>query len=285
MITLTYQSSYPQLLKQYRRAVFGLHTYCPRCGFKKPQKISSTCYWCKRCRRRFSLASCSVFKGSKLPLKKLILLLECWLKGIPVKQTAGLMGLSRQTVYRWYRKFRENSPEIKEKFSQDDTLVLDDSYFGGRRKENRGRRCPLKTLVLGLFSFKEKKIKTLIMPYMDFRVIATFLSFNMPRETRLFSDDHVSYLYAKNWLRLRYHTLINHQVRFLETNPIENVWSVMKYKLRSIYHHATKRYMPDYIKELTYRFNTRDNPNNAFEFLWKTGQNFRYKHYVLAPYQ
>lgn len=215
-------------------------------------------------------------------MDKLILLLECWLKGMPVKQTVGLTKLSRQTVYRWHRKFRENVPELKERFNQGDTCLVDDSYFGGRRKGKRGRGAAGKTLVLGLYSLNERKLVTQAIPSMDFKIIATFLNFNINRNSRLFSDDYMSYYYAKNWLKLKYHTLINHEVSFKETNPIENVWSVMKYKLRSIYHHATKSYMADYIKELTYRFNTRDNPDNAFEFLWKTSQNYRWKTYTLA---
>jgi len=81
MLILTYQSSYPQLLRQYRRAVFGgQRTHCPHCGYKKPQKISLTRYWCKKCRKRFSLTSCSIFKGAKLPLDKLILICQALAK-------------------------------------------------------------------------------------------------------------------------------------------------------------------------------------------------------------
>lgn len=275
MMVLTYQMSYPQLLKRFREAVFGKKVFCPHCGYKKPRKISSTKYWCKKCRKRFSLTSCTIFKGSKLPLEKLILLLECFLKGFKVKQTQELIGVSRKAVSHWFQKFRENVPEIeREEFFESDIFVLDDSYFGGKRKENKGRKTPFKTIVLGLLNKSFGKVKVCCVPSLHFKIVASFLNFYLPsKKVKLFSDSFKSYQLAKKWLKLENHTLIDHQKRFKETNPVENVWSVMKRKLREIYHHATRKYMPFYVKELAYRFNTRNNPDDAFSFLRKVSRN------------
>jgi len=203
-------------------------------------------------------------------LDRIYCLLDCWLQEMPVKQTARLTNLSRQTVSRYFRKFRLVVPELKEKLNGS-VIVMDDSYFGGKRKGKRGRGATGKTLVFGALDQQASQIKVFELESMDFRVIATCISHHTNREAKFISDDYSSYQYAASWLKT-VNVFINHAVRFKETNPIENVWSVFKNKLIRMYHHATKRYMFEYIKELAYRFNSRLNPDDPFAFIQKTLQ-------------
>ena len=148
---------------------------------------------------------------------------------------------------------------------------MDDSYFGGKRKGKRGRGAAGKTLVFGALDQQANQVKVFKLETMDFRAIATYISHHTDRQAKFISDDYLSYQLAAAWLKT-VNVFINHAVRFKETNPIENVWSVFKNKLTRMYHHATKRYMFDYIKELAYRFNSRLNPDDPFVFIQKTLQ-------------
>ncbi|PIS31943.1 MAG: hypothetical protein COT41_00260 [Candidatus Portnoybacteria bacterium CG08_land_8_20_14_0_20_40_83] len=259
-----------QLLLLFKKAILGKRARCGYCGSFKVRRTKDNRFWCRKCRKRFSLKSASFLKGSRLPLDRIYCLLDCWLQEMPVKQTARLTNLSRQTVSRYFRKFRLVVPELKEKLNGS-VIVMDDSYFGGKRKGKRGRGATGKTLVFGALDQQASQIKVFELESMDFRVIATCISHHTNREAKFISDDYSSYQYAASWLKT-VNVFINHAVRFKETNPIENVWSVFKNKLIRMYHHATKRYMFEYIKELAYRFNSRLNPDDPFAFIQKTLQ-------------
>lgn len=271
MISLQCSYTKKQLQKEFLKTIFGKRINCGYCGSFKVRRTTDNRFFCSKCRRKFSLISLTFLKGSKLSLKKIYLLLDCWLKELPVKQTVQLTNVSRQTVSKYFRKFRCNAPEINEMFSG--TIVMDDSYFGGRRKGKRGRGAAGKTLFMGLLEqSSQSRVKTFKLENMSFKPIATHINFNTDkRNSRYISDDYPSYQMASRWLKTKY-VIINHQVRFKETNPIENVWSVFKNKLKRIYHHATRKYMEEYIRELTYRFNTRYNPDDPLSFLQKTLQ-------------
>jgi len=272
MISLQSSFTKKQLIKSFKKVLLGKRLSCGYCKYGRVILCKSDKrYWCRKCRRKSSLKSLSLFKGSKLSWEKLYLLLELWLNEITAKQAVKLSRLSLRTVYRYYRLFRLKAPEINGKFNSD-ILVMDDSYFGGKRKGKRGRGAAGKTIVLGLRSKRQDQIKTLAVPDLYFKRIGAFISFSVSPDSSLISDSFPRYQEAADWLRFNNHFFIDHSIRFKETNPIENVWSVMKFKLRKIYHHATMKYMPEYIKELTYRFNARLEPDTPFTFLEKTLQ-------------
>jgi len=274
MISLQCSYTQNQLQKLFQKAILGKRIHCGYCGSYKIKRTKDNRFFCSECRKKFSLKSISIFKGSKLSLKTLYCLLECWLKELPVKQTVQLLNLSRQTVSKYYRKFRIMSPKINKMFSGK-IKIIDDSYFGGRRKGKRGRGAAGKTMIFGIYDSSLKQAKTfeiknnLNCPY--FKIVATYINHHTDKSGLFISDDFESYRIASQWLKLN-HNSINHSVRFKETNPIENVWSVLKTKLKRIYHHATPKYMAEYVKELTYRFNSRFNPDNPFTFLEKSLQ-------------
>lgn len=263
-----------QLRKGFSKSILGRRINCGYCGSFKVKRTKDNRFWCSKCRRKFSLTSLTFLRGAKLPLKKIYLLLDCWLRELPVKQTLELTRISRQTVANYFRKFRINAPEIDERFSG--LIVMDDSCFGGRRKGKRGRGAAGKTLFVGFLEKDERndtsRVKTFKLNDMSFKPIAALINFNTDRKSsKYYSDDYPSYKIASSWLKTK-SVFIDHSVRFKETNPIENVWLVFKNKIRRMYHHATGRYMEEYVRELTYRFNTRENPDDPFSFLQKTLQ-------------
>ena len=259
-----------QLLLLFKKAILGKRARCGYCSSFKVRRTKDNRFWCRNCRRRFSLKSMSFLKGAKLSFDKIYCLLDCWLQEMPVKQTARLTELSRQTVSRYFRRFRLVAPELKDRLNGP-VIVMDDSYFGGKRKGKRGRGAAGKTLVFGALDKEANKVKVFELESMDSKVIATYISRHTNRQAKFISDDYSSYQIAALWLKT-INVFINHTVRFKETNPIENVWSVFKNKLKRMYHHATKRRMFEYIKELAYRFNSRLNPDDPFSFIQKTLQ-------------
>jgi transposase-like protein len=47
----------------------------------------------------------------------------------------------------------------------------------------------------------------------------------------------------------------------VRTNSVENFWSLLKRGLMGTYHNVSKKYLPLYLNEFTFRFNNRKNPD------------------------
>lgn len=65
---------------------------------------------CRTCKRRFSERKGTALFGSQLPAAKIALLKQCFAEGKSVRQVARLTELNRNTVFRYSRLFRNESP-------------------------------------------------------------------------------------------------------------------------------------------------------------------------------
>src|ERR671918_3103363 len=110
MYQFTHIPSDAQIRKYLRRIVFGKEVYCPKCKTRRVYKAQGR-YRCRKCRIRFSLLSHTWLSHMRLPLQLFWMLLWCWTKQIPVKQTIALIKLSEPTVRLWFEEFRNHLPE------------------------------------------------------------------------------------------------------------------------------------------------------------------------------
>ncbi len=102
MYNLKQIPSETQIRKYLKTAIFGgKYPYCPECGKTNPIRYEAR-YRCRRCRVKFSVTSHTWLSNLKLPLVQWWMLLWCWTKAIPVKQTMALTHLSEMAVRHWY---------------------------------------------------------------------------------------------------------------------------------------------------------------------------------------
>ncbi len=77
-------------------------------------------------------------------------ILKCFCVDLTAKQTTKLIGVNRNTINKYYQKFRERIVElcnIESPFKGE--IEVDESYFGAKRvKGKRGRGAKGKTIVL-----------------------------------------------------------------------------------------------------------------------------------------
>lgn len=253
---------------KFRKVIFRERIQCPHCDTSKIRMVRKR-YWCPRCRLFFSLTSHTWLAGMKFTWKTLYLLLACWLNNYSVNVTQDLTKISRPTIYHWFRKFRLHAPQLKAYFSQE-RMVVDETYFGGHKKGIRGRGSLNKTPVLGAVGASSGHLVTETFQNFDQLYLVSFLKRHTHKKIPLLTDCYKTYWPLKKRYGYSNHQMINHAYRFKETNLIETCWSVMKRRLRQTYHHATKEKMPEYVAEMTYRFNTRKNPDSPLEFLQKS---------------
>jgi hypothetical protein len=82
----------------------------------------------------------------------------------------------------------------------------------------------------------------------------------------LTTDEYSAYLGLNNIIA---HRTINHSVSYVErdmfsdqfgpthTNTIESFWAILKRAITGQFHHVSRKYLPLYLNEITFRYNAR----------------------------
>ncbi len=251
---------------------------CPYCHSKDVQRKKENKLigrWnCHECTSSFNVLSGTIFEKTRVPLQKwfaAISLVVNAKKSLSSHQLSRDLRLNQKTA--WYILQR-----IRKAMGKKDTLLkgiveADETYVGGRpRKENkkedrshhRGNRGP-KTAVLGAVE-RGGKVKTMMAKRVDGETLVKFIrSAVKPEGTTLMTDEFGGY----NELEPLYeHQVINHSRVFAigetHTNTIEGFWSLVKRAWYGTHHHYTKKYMPLYLNEASWKYNRRKDPN-AFD--------------------
>jgi transposase len=169
------------------------------------------------------------------------------------------MKLSYNTVYRAIETIRysilahaEDAPDLLT-----GEIELDESYFGGRRKGNRGRGAAGKVPVLGILE-RQGKVRVTVVPDVSSRTLINLTVKMVRRGSIVYTDRFRSY---DSLMFCGYrHLKIDHNKRFssgkVYINGLEGFWSWAKERI--IKHHGvSKEKFPLYLKELEFRYNHR----------------------------
>lgn len=247
MYQLNQIPSNTKITKFLRKTIFGSNLTCPRC---KTRQVRSTKdrYWCKKCRRRFTLTAHTWLSNCKLPLEQLWLMLWCWTAQIPVRQAVSLTQLSEVTVRHWYETFRLQLPN--DETVLDHLVQLDEAYFGGKAKpttlfmakqvSSLGERKLAYQLIQGEYPKREHAwwfIQAYIKPY-----------------AALFTDGAGIYHQIDHWWPVYHAYDIHKKWEFEQTSEIEGMFGVLRTFIRRMYHHVTMAKLPSVVGEFCYRF-------------------------------
>jgi transposase-like protein len=247
--------------------------HCTHCGYfriialEKEQR-----YFCKRCRRKFSLLSGTWLRNIKVPLSMFLLLLCLWLEDYQIKQARQLTRVSIPTIRKYFRLFRLHIVKTLD-FRPQKHVQVDEAYFGQFKKManyfhgHRTYKVVEKTCVAGIGCPATGELATMVVEGKPGKPIKEFIYQQVPTSVRVYSDG--SHIYTN--LRKDYrHISRTHDLGFHYAYYIESCWSWMKRKLFKQYHHFTRKYAKEYVSELTFKFNTRKLDKNPFEYLAKS---------------
>lgn len=96
-------------------------------------------------------------RKSRLTKKQIAKLMEHFVAGTTARTTAELVGVNRNTATKFFRQFREIIvSNIEDESLLEGEIEVDESYFAGRRKGQRGRGAAGKVPVFGLLKPKGK---------------------------------------------------------------------------------------------------------------------------------
>ena len=189
----------------------------------------------------------------------------------PAYRLANDLGVDYQTVTRVYQILRTALYHIAElegtKLSGE--IEMDEAYFGGRRKGQRGRGARGKSIVFGLLE-RDGRVYTRVVEGVSANDLMAVIKKKTRKGSVYYSDTFKSYNSLK---RLGKHMRVNHSKSMVDKktknhiNGIEGFWSFAKHILYN-YRGVSKYHFPMYLKEVEYRFNHRK--ENLFKLFLTT---------------
>jgi transposase len=197
-------------------------------------------------------------RKSKLSKYKQEKLIEHFVAGSTARAAAQLVGVNRNTAAYYFHRLRiiiatKMEEEAQEYFAGE--IEVDESYFGGHRKGNRGRGAKGKVAVFGLLK-RNGKVYTRVIADAKTETLLPIIKRKVIPDSIVYSDSFRSYN-ALDVSEFK-HYRINHSKLFADKhnhiNGIENFWNQAKRHLRKFNGIPRKNFVL-FLKECEWRFN------------------------------
>ena len=156
---------------------------------------------------------------------------------IEAKKTAELVGISRQTINKFYGAFRERIAEICEAESpfENGEVELDESYFGARRVRGiRGRGARGKIPVFGMLK-RGERVYTQVVKNCSMHELMPIIRGKADTGAVIYSDGFKTYDGLVNYGYKKHFRVKHGENEFADgrnhINGIENFWGLCKVRL------------------------------------------------------
>ena len=203
-----------------------------------------------------------LIKNSKLTNRVLGRLIDFFALEVSAKKAAMALGINRHSAERVYHLIRLRlAAECEKQSPFEGEVEVDESYFGGHRKGNRGRGAAGKVPVFGLLK-RQGMVYTRIVKDVSRETLRKIIRTQVVPESIIYSDGFRSYdgliLDGFKHYRIRHEETFARKYNHI--NGIENFWGFTKTKLKK-YYGINRKYFYLYLKEMEFRFNNRKDPN------------------------
>src|SRR3989344_4590684 len=223
---------------------------CIFCDKNRLYRLKDNRIKCKQCKKRYSL--------NQLRLDMQIL--YYFYLELSARKTAKELELDYKTVQSRFMQFRKKIAEYcnQEAKKLDGEIEIDESYFGGKRKGQRGRGAKNKTIVFGILE-RKGKVHTVIVEDVSAKTLMTEIQNKTKKGSVFYTDGWRSYASLEQYGK---HNIIDHEKELVDKNHnhingIEGFWSFAKERFHK-YHGIDKLNYPLYVKEMEFRFNHRN---------------------------
>jgi len=199
-------------------------------------------------------------KRSKLSEAKVRELVRLFAVDLNSTQIAYITGLNINTVDRYLHGIRHRIAEAcEEQTPFRGEVEIDESYFGGRRKGQRGRGAAGKMIVFGLLK-RQGKVYTQLIPNVTRKTLQAIISGRVDVDSVIHTDGFAGYdglvdLGYKKHYRVR-HGQGEFANELSHINGIESFWGFAKARL-SKFQGIPRNTFYLHLKECEFRFNNR----------------------------
>jgi transposase-like protein len=281
---------------------------CPKCGAKTKVyrwKGRAKVVHCKRCNNQFSVFAGTIFEGSSTDMRKWFYAIHLFLnakKGVSACQLQRELGVTYKTAWRILMRIRTAMGNERNKKLFKGIVEIDETYVGGKpRKINvkldkdgkpifpgkkklykRGRGTK-KTPVVGIKERGSGRVHARVMlPNEEGRKLTgkqllAVLDEACKKGTTVISDDLSSYkILDKKTAKNFAHLTVNHSKGQysagggVDTNGIENFWSILKRMHYGTYHSMSEKHLQSYVNECAFRANHRGDAREFEKLLKQT---------------
>jgi len=231
---------------------FLLGRKCVYCGHRKFYWTRRGYKKCRYCKREKSLKR----------LKREVLVISAFRRQQAALLTSLDTGIPYKAVKRIYNNLRlaivRACEREAEKLSGE--IEMDESYFGGKRKGNRGRGAAGKSVVFGLLE-RDGRVYTKVVDTVSKEILMDVIRKKARKGSVYYTDQFRSYNSLKRYGK---HYTVKHTKAFkrnkkgrsVHINGIEGFWSFAKHGLYN-YRGVSQSNFPLYLKEMEYRYNHR----------------------------
>jgi transposase-like protein len=257
---------------------------CPHCGVVneatklEPREGSKNgvrkgVWNCNACREQFTVTVGSIFEDSHIPLHK-------WLLGIHL-MASSKKGISAHRLMRnleigsyrtaWFMAHRIRWALTQEpiKGALQGVVEIDETYLGGKVKGHgvkagKDNKTPVVSLVE-----RGGRARSYQVERVNARNLRPIVKEHIHGWSQVMTDDAAIYPHIlKN--RVASHDVVNHSKeeyvrresgRLITTNSVESFFAIVKRGHYGVYHHWSKKYMGQYLREYDWRYNVRGLPD------------------------
>src|SRR3989339_1720434 len=243
-------------MKRVLSDMYFLGRKCIFCNKYGLYKLKDKRVKCKHCKKKYSLSK----------LKRDLQILYYFYLEISARRAANELNINYGVIHRKFMHFRKciSNYCLLESKKLNGELELDESYFGGKRKGNRGRGAKNKTIVFGILE-RKGKVYTVIVQDVSAKTLMNEIKSKTKKGSVFYTDGWKSYASLNQYGK---HNIIDHDKELVNNhnhiNGIEGFWSFAKERFHK-YHGIRMNNYPFYVKEMEFRFNHRN--ENVFKLL------------------
>jgi transposase-like protein len=251
---------------------------CPRCRSEKHSFISTRRMWfCKGCKKQFTLKVGTIFEDSPLGLDKWMC--AFWMlcnskNGINSCEVARSLGITQKSAWFMLHRIRKAMhDDSTAKFSGE--VEGDETFIGGKasnmhiaKKQRRitGTGTKDKVAVMGMLE-RGGKVRFSVVPTRRKAVLQAEVRKHVEAGSALYTDFLLSY----EGLASDYaHQVVDHAVQYvngrIHTNGLENFWSLLKRGINGTYVSVEPFHLFRYLDEQSFRYNNRKNMDDQTRF-------------------